>query len=61
VSTLYLGPKLSTASELYGDLGSAAVLLLGLYILSRAVVAAAMLDAAMWTRHRPHAEFTRRG
>lgn len=61
VNTLYLGPKLSKASELYGDLGSAAVLLLGLYILSRAVVAAAMLDAAMWTRHRPHAEFTRRG
>ena len=52
VTVLYLSRKLSSASELYGDLGGAATLLLWLYLISRLMVAAAMLNAAMWVRHQ---------
>jgi uncharacterized BrkB/YihY/UPF0761 family membrane protein len=52
VTLLYLAPKLSSSSELYGDLGGAAVLLLWLYIIGRVIVASAMLNAALWTRRR---------
>jgi uncharacterized BrkB/YihY/UPF0761 family membrane protein len=50
VSVVYLGPKVASSSQLYGALGAAAVLLLWLYLLSRLLVASAVLNAAMWTR-----------
>ena len=52
VTVLYLGPKLASSSQLYGDLGGAAVLLLGMFILSRLIVASAMLNATLWTRYK---------
>jgi uncharacterized BrkB/YihY/UPF0761 family membrane protein len=52
---LYLAHKVASMSELYGNLGGAAAILLGLYIFSRVVVAAAMLNAAMWARRRARA------
>jgi membrane protein len=44
----YLTRKLTSASELYGALGSAAVVLLWLYLIGRLVVAAASLNVALW-------------
>jgi len=46
----YFAPKLSRAPALYGSLGSAATLLLWLYLISRIVVASAFLNAALWRR-----------
>ena len=52
VTVLYLGRKLERSSELYGSLGTASALLLGLYILGRLVVAAPMLNATLDQRRR---------
>ena len=46
----YFAPKLTTAPALYGSLGSAATLLLWLFLVSRIVVASAFLNAALWRR-----------
>ncbi|MDA0164116.1 YihY/virulence factor BrkB family protein [Solirubrobacter ginsenosidimutans] len=46
----YFAPKLTRAPALYGSLGSAATLLLWLFLISRIVVAAAFLNAALWRR-----------
>jgi uncharacterized BrkB/YihY/UPF0761 family membrane protein len=46
----YLAPKLTRAPALYGSLGSAATLLLWLFLISRIVVASAFLNAALWRR-----------
>lgn len=52
VSVYYLSDKIHSASELYGGLGFAATLLLGLYLFARFVVAAAVLNAALWESSR---------
>ena len=44
----YLAGKLQKSSELYGSLGVAATLLLGLYFLARLIVGAAVLNATLW-------------
>jgi uncharacterized BrkB/YihY/UPF0761 family membrane protein len=46
----YFAPKLAKEGSLYGSLGTAAVLLLWLFILSRIAVASAFLNAALWRR-----------
>jgi uncharacterized BrkB/YihY/UPF0761 family membrane protein len=46
----YFAPKLTRAPTLYGSLGSAATLLLWLFLVSRIVVASAFLNAALWRR-----------
>src|SRR3954451_23937 len=46
----YFAPKLARAPALYGSLGSAATLLLWLFLISRIVVASAFLNAALWRR-----------
>jgi len=46
----YFAPKLTRAPALYGSLGSAATLLLWLFLISRIVVASAFLNAALWRR-----------
>ncbi len=51
VTVLYLAPKLTRAPALYGSLGTAATLLLWLFLLSRLLVAAAFLNATLWRRH----------
>lgn len=56
VTVYYLSRKIDSASELYGGLGVAATLLLGLYFFSRLVVASALLNATVWERdpRAPH-------
>ncbi len=46
----YFAPKLTTAPALYGSLGSAATLLLWLFVIARLVVATAFLNASRWRR-----------
>jgi uncharacterized BrkB/YihY/UPF0761 family membrane protein len=46
----YFAPKLAKEGSLYGSLGTAAVLLLWLFILSRVAVASAFLNATLWRR-----------
>ena len=51
-SVFYLAGRVSRMSATYGPLGVAAVMLLWLYILARAAVAAAVLNSTLWDRHR---------
>lgn len=53
VTVYYLAPKLAREGSLYGSLGTAAVLLLWLFILSRIAVASAFLNATLWRRAHP--------
>lgn len=46
----YFAPRLSRAPALYGSLGTAATLLVWLFIASRIVVAGAFLNATLWRR-----------
>lgn len=50
VSVFYLTEKIERSSELYGGLGLAATMLLGLYLVSRLVVASAILNATLWSQ-----------
>jgi uncharacterized BrkB/YihY/UPF0761 family membrane protein len=50
VTVYYLSRRLTNASELYGSLGAAAALLLGLYIVGRLVVVSAGLNQALHAR-----------
>ena len=47
-TVLFIGAKVARASATYGSLGVAFTVLAWLYILSRIVVASAMLNAARW-------------
>ena len=49
-TALFIGAKVARASATYGSLGVAFTVLAWLYILSRIVVASAMLNAARWER-----------
>jgi uncharacterized BrkB/YihY/UPF0761 family membrane protein len=44
----YFAPKLTKAPALYGSLGTAATLLLWLFLIARIIVASAFLNAALW-------------
>ena len=51
VFTAYVLAPYATAKEgTYGALGAAAALLLGLFVVSRLVVASAVLNATLWER-----------
>jgi len=47
VSAFFLGPKLAKKSQIYGSPGIAAVTLLWLYLLGRAMVASVILNASL--------------
>jgi len=49
-TALFIAGKIERASETYGSLGVAFTLLFWLYVVSRVIVAAAMLNAALWDR-----------
>jgi uncharacterized BrkB/YihY/UPF0761 family membrane protein len=51
-TVFYFAQRISSASELYGGLGSAAAVLLWLYLIGRLVVGSAVLNATLWERHR---------
>jgi uncharacterized BrkB/YihY/UPF0761 family membrane protein len=46
-TTLFLGPKLTSATELYGALGIATTILFWLYIVGRLMIAGATLNASL--------------
>lgn len=50
LSAYVLGPYASSREDTYGALGLASALLLGLYLINRLVVAAAVLNATLWER-----------
>ncbi len=52
-TALFIGPKVERASATYGSLGVAFTVLVWLYVLSRIVVASAMLNAVRWERRDP--------
>jgi membrane protein len=54
VATLYLPGRLKRASDTYGTLGTAIVLLLWLYLIGRLLVAGGVLNAVMY--ENAHAE-----
>ena len=49
-TTYYFAPKLARAPALYGSLGTAATLLVWLFLMARIVVASAFLNATLWRR-----------
>jgi uncharacterized BrkB/YihY/UPF0761 family membrane protein len=53
VLVYYLAARLTHASLWYGSLGSAAALLFGLYLGGRLIIAATVLNAALWARRHP--------
>jgi uncharacterized BrkB/YihY/UPF0761 family membrane protein len=53
VVTYLIGPRVASSESTYGALGVAATLLFGLYLISRLVVAAAIVNVAIWDRHIP--------
>ena len=57
----YLAPKLAREPALYGSLGTAAVLLLWLFLLARVAVASAFLNATIWRRGTSYLKRTRDG
>jgi uncharacterized BrkB/YihY/UPF0761 family membrane protein len=46
----YFAPKIGRSTELYGTLGTAAVLLVWLYVVARLITAGAFLNATLWER-----------
>jgi uncharacterized BrkB/YihY/UPF0761 family membrane protein len=46
----YFAPKIGRSTELYGTLGTAAVLLVWLYALARLITSGAFLNATLWER-----------
>jgi uncharacterized BrkB/YihY/UPF0761 family membrane protein len=46
----YFAPKIGRSTQLYGTLGTAAVLLVWLYVLARLITAGAFLNATLWER-----------
>lgn len=50
-TVFYFAPRLARAPSLYGSLGTAATLLLWLFVISRIVVASAFLNATLWRRN----------
>jgi uncharacterized BrkB/YihY/UPF0761 family membrane protein len=49
-TVLFLGPRLESATQLYGGIGVATTVLLWLYLTGRLVIAAAVLDASIVER-----------
>ena len=50
IGTYVIAPRVESSQSTYGALGIAAALLFGLYIISRLVVAAAVVNATVWER-----------
>ncbi len=57
----YFAPKLARAPALYGSLGTAATLLLAIFLISRIIVASAFLNATLWRRNGTPDEFVPSG
>ncbi len=58
----YLAARMTHASALYGSLGIAAAILFGLYLIGRLIIAAIVINVAVWERkHRDAAEIGESG
>ncbi len=55
VIAYFVAPQATSKQGTYGSLGIAAALLLGLFLISRVVIATAVLNATLWTRKEPTA------
>lgn len=55
-TVLFIAEKIERASETYGSLGVAFTLLFWLFVISRVIVASAMLNAALALERRPTPE-----
>ena len=51
VTAYFIAPQAADKQGTYGALGIAASLLLGLFLISRLVIAAAVTNATLWKRH----------
>jgi membrane protein len=51
-TVLFLADRVERASATYGSFGAALTILVWLYVVSRVIVASAMLDASLWERHQ---------
>ena len=51
-TVLFVADRVERASATYGSFGAALTVLVWLYVVSRVIVASAMLDAALWERRR---------
>ena len=58
-TVLFLSGRVERASATYGSLGVAFTLLLWLFVVSRVIVASAMLNSALWERRRGRTAATR--
>ena len=54
----FIAPQADDKQSTYGSLGIAAVLLLGLFLFSRIVIATAVVNATLWRRHTREGEST---
>jgi membrane protein len=52
----YFAPKIGRSEQLYGTLGTAAVLLVWLYVLARLITSGAFLNATLWERRQATTE-----
>jgi membrane protein len=52
----YFAPRIGRSTELYGALGTAAVLLVWLYVLARLITSGAFLNATLWERRQATTE-----
>jgi uncharacterized BrkB/YihY/UPF0761 family membrane protein len=50
IGTFFIAPRVESSQRAYGALGLAAALLFGLYLISRLVVASAVLNVTVWER-----------
>ena len=55
-TALFIAGKVERASETYGSLGVAFTILVWLYVVSRVIVASAMLNAALWEQRTEPAQ-----
>ena len=53
---VWFAPRIDSATARYGALGIAILLLGSVYLLGRLIVAAAFLNATLWSRHQGREE-----
>jgi len=54
VTVLWIAHVLESKTDTYGAIGAALAILLWAYLLGRMIIAAAVIDAALWLRQREH-------
>lgn len=60
ITAYFIAPQVASKEGTYGALGTAAALLLGLFLLSRVIVATAVTNATLWDRRSSRTPSTRK-